>query len=394
MSKIDKLLEKFCPNGIDYLSLGEIVNILDNLRKPVAKDKRVEGQYPYYGANGIQSYINDYIFDGVFILMGEDGSVVNKDGTPVLNYVSGKIWVNNHAHVLQEKNDGPTLKYLYYALSVTKIDYLVRGTPPKLNQANLRSILLPVPPIEVQNEIVRILDNFTELEARTKQYEYYRNKLLDFSTGSVGVPRIDKMLAEMCPNGVERNVISKIFTLKNGYTPSKAKKEYWENGSIPWFRMEDLRTNGNILSESIQHVTPSAIKGNLFPANSIIISTSATIGEHALVLVEHVSNQRFTNLTPNSSYKDRINMKYMNYYMFIVSEWCKSNTNVSGFASVDMNGFRNLEIPIPPIEVQNEIVRILDNFSEYVASITHGLPAEIAARRKQYEYYRNKILTF
>src|SRR5690554_4884155 len=260
-------------------------------------------------------------------------------------------------------------KFLYYYLNR---NHQLLKYDDKTNQTNLRKgqiedVLIPIPQIEVQNEIVEVLDKFTELEteletkleARTKQYEYYRNKLLDFSTGSVGVPRIDKMLAEMCPNGVERNVISKIFTLKNGYTPSKAKKEYWENGSIPWFRMEDLRTNGNILSDSIQHVTPSAIKGNLFPANSIIISTSATIGEHALVLVEHMSNQRFTNLTPNSSYKDRINMKYMNYYMFIVSEWCKSNTNVSGFASVDMNGFRNLEIPIPPIEVQNEIVKIL-----------------------------------
>lgn len=90
--------------------------------------------------------------------------------------------------------------------------------------------------------------------------------------------------------------MSEIFEMKNGYTPSKAVTEYWENGIIPWFRMEDIRKNGRILSDSILHITPQAVKGGkLFHANSIILATTATIGEHALIIADSLANQRFTN---------------------------------------------------------------------------------------------------
>lgn len=187
MNTIKQLIEKYCPEGVEYKKLGEVCEILDSQRKPVAKGKREKGKYPYYGANGIQDYVNNYIFDGTYLLIGEDGSVINADKTPVLNWASGKIWVNNHAHILAEK-DNALLRFIYYALQCINVSDIVRGTPPKLNQANLRSIEIPVPPLSVQREIVRILDNFTsleaeleaELEARRKQYEYYRDQLLSF----------------------------------------------------------------------------------------------------------------------------------------------------------------------------------------------------------------------
>ena len=103
---------------------------------------------------------------------------------------------------------------------------------------------------------------------------------------------LESLLKQHCPNGVEFKELGELFTIKNGYTPSKAKAEFWEGGTIPWFRMEDIQANGRILKDSIQHITPQAVKGELFPANSIIISTTATIGEHALVIVDYLSNQR------------------------------------------------------------------------------------------------------
>ena len=189
--------------------------------------------------------------------------------------------------------------------------------------------------------------------------------------------------------------MSEVFEIKNGYTPSKAKLEYWTNGTIPWFRMEDIRTNGRILEDSIQHITPEAVKGGrLFPANSIILATTATIGEHALIIADSLANQQFTNLSIRKSLVNELDMKFFFYYMFIVDEWCKSNTNTSGFESVDMVKFKKLQIPIPPMEEQQRIVAILDKFETLVNDISEGLPAEIAARRQQYEYYRNKLLTF
>lgn len=189
--------------------------------------------------------------------------------------------------------------------------------------------------------------------------------------------------------------MSEIFEIKNGYTPSKAKPEYWTNGTIPWFRMEDIRTNGRILEDSIQHITPEAVKGGrLFPANSIILATTATIGEHALIIADSLANQRFTNLSIRKSLADELDMKFFFYYMFIVDEWCKNNTNTSGFESVDMVKFKKLQIPIPPMKEQQRIVAILDKFETLVNDISEGLPAEIAARRQQYEYYRDKLQTF
>ena len=203
--------------------------------------------------------------------------------------------------------------------------------------------------------------------------------------------KLQDLIKELCPDGVEFMRMDEVFEMRNGYTPSKANDRYWNNGTIPWFRMEDIRQNGRILSDSIQHITKEAVKGGrLFPANSFIIATTATIGEHALIIADSLANQRFTNLTIRKSLVEQILDKYLFYYLFIVGEWCKNNTNISGFASVDMSKFRKLEIPIPPIEVQNEIVRILDTFTSHAAE----LQAELQARKEQYEYYRNKLLSF
>lgn len=195
--------------------------------------------------------------------------------------------------------------------------------------------------------------------------------------------------------GINWKMLSEVFDIKNGYTPSKANKEFWKNGTIPWFRMEDIRENGRILNDSIQHITPQAVKGGkLFPANSIIVATTATIGEHALITVDSLANQQFTFLSKKVNRYNELDVKFFYYYMFVIDEWCKNNTNVSGFASVDMNKFKKLMIPIPPIEEQERIVAILDKFDSLVNDISEGLPAELTARRQQYEYYRNKLLTF
>ncbi len=186
-----------------------------------------------------------------------------------------------------------------------------------------------------------------------------------------------------------------IFEMRNGYTPSKNNPLFWEGGTIPWFRMEDIRDNGRILSDAIQHITPAAIKSKgLFEANSFILATTATIGEHALLIADSLANQRFTNLKVRKSLSDKFLTKFIYYYMFIVYEFCKNNTNVSGFASVDMGKLKRMPFPVPPIELQEKIVAILDRFETLVNDLTTGLPAEITAVKEQYEYYRNKLLTF
>lgn len=203
--------------------------------------------------------------------------------------------------------------------------------------------------------------------------------------------KIDDLIAKLCPEGVEFRELGEVFTIRNGYTPSKKIAKYWEDGTLPWFRMEDIRKNGRILSDSIQKITPQAVKsGGLFPAGSIIMATTATIGEHALLTADSLANQRFTFLTRKSELLGSLDEKFVFYYCFELADWCKKNTNVSGFASVDMNGFKKFQFPLPPLAVQREIVDILDKFTQLEAE----LEAELEARKKQYEHYRNQLLTF
>ena len=198
--------------------------------------------------------------------------------------------------------------------------------------------------------------------------------------------------------GVAWKTVSELFDLKNGYTPSKSKKEFWEGGTIPWFRMDDIRQNGQILDESLQKISESAVKGGkLYSANSIIIATSATIGEHALITVPHLANQRFTVLSLKKEYIKKLDIKFLFYYCYLLADWCKKNTTISSFASVDMDGFKKFPIPIPcpenpkkSLAIQTEIVRILDAFTALTAELT----AELSARKKQYNHYRDRLLTF
>ncbi|WRA85601.1 restriction endonuclease subunit S [Helicobacter pylori] len=203
--------------------------------------------------------------------------------------------------------------------------------------------------------------------------------------------KIERLLQTLAPKGVEFKTLEEVFEIRNGYTPSKNNPEFWKNGTIPWFRMEDLRENGRILKDSIQHITPKALKGKkLFPKNSIIISTTATIGEHALLIVNSLANQQFTFLSKKANCDIALDMKFFFYQCFLLGEWCKNNTNVSGFASVDMTAFKKYKFPIPPLEIQQEIVKILDAFTE----LNTELNTELKARKKQYQYYQNMLLDF
>ncbi len=202
--------------------------------------------------------------------------------------------------------------------------------------------------------------------------------------------RLSEMIKDLCLDGVEYKKLKEIFDTKNGYTPSKSNESYWENGTIPWFRMEDIRENGHILSDSIQHVNLNAIKGALFPANSIIVATSATVGEHALITVPSLANQRFTYLMLKHEYANAFDIKFLFYYCYKLDLWCLSHLNQGSFPSVDMKQFSQFEIPVPPLAIQNEIVKLLDNFTELTAELT----AELQLRKKQYSFYRDSLLNF
>jgi type I restriction enzyme S subunit len=164
----------------------------DSMRKPVTSGKREAGEYPYYGASGIVDYVKDYIFDGDYLLVSEDGANLLARSTPIAFSISGKNWVNNHAHVLKFDCYETRRFVEFYLNSIDLALYISGGAQPKLNQKNLNRIEIPLPSQERQKYIVDILDRFdaicndltsglpAEIEARQKQYEYYRDRLLSF----------------------------------------------------------------------------------------------------------------------------------------------------------------------------------------------------------------------
>lgn len=175
-----------------FKALGNISENLDFMRKPITSGLREKGNIPYYGASGIVDYVKDYIFEGDYLLVSEDGANLLARNTPIAFSISGKNWVNNHAHVLKFNTYTERRFVEFYLNNIDLTPYISGASQPKLNKNNLSNIKIPAPPFEEQQRIVTILDKFEtltnsivdglpkEIELRRKQYEYYREKLLSF----------------------------------------------------------------------------------------------------------------------------------------------------------------------------------------------------------------------
>lgn len=370
MSKLKELIAELCPNGVEYKALEKCCVILDKKRKPITKSARTNGEYPYYGANGIQDYVDNYIFDGTYVLVGEDGSVITKRGTPVITWATGKIWVNNHAHIIEEIS-GVSLRYLYHFLQTVDVTPLIHGNIPKLTGKDFKNISIPVPPPPVQEEIVRILDSFTsltaELQARQKQYEYYRDQLLTFDVHGGGTSEVQwKTIGEIC----------RIYA--GGDAPkSRMSKEKSEQYTVP------IISNG---------VGKNAIYGYTDEAKvtetAVTVAARGTIGYAEYRDYPYYPIIRLITLIPIAT--DELNPKYLYYCL----QGRQYSVPITGIPQLTAPMIRQVEIPIPKLEIQKKIVHVLDNFDAICSDLNIGLPAEIEARQKQYEYYRDALLSF
>ena len=394
MSKLDELIQQYCPDGVEWKPLAECCNILDGKRKPITKGARQSGSYPYYGANGIQDWVADYIFDGTYVLIGEDGSVITPNGTPIVNWAQGKIWVNNHAHIIAEKT-GVLLRFLFYFIQTIDIHNLVHGNIPKLTQSDLKELEIPVPPLPVQEEIVRILDNFTELQAelqaelqkRKQQYNYYLDNLLNFNRGGQAEVRWMKM--------------SDIGTFYSGL--SGKTKEDFQSGNAKFISYVNIFNNPSLITDVDDRVKilEGERQNTIQYGDLLFTGSSETPDECGMcsVLTHHTEEKLYLN---SFCFGFRFNdlsginpefMKFLFRSSVIRKLICKTANGVTRF-NISKKEFAKIVIPIPSLAEQDHIASVLDKFYFLVGDLSTGLPAEIEKRRQQYEYYRDKLLTF
>jgi len=425
MNKIVELIKNYCPTGVQKKSLAEIGVILGGMSGK-SKDDFAGGNSKYITYMNIYKNpqtdlnVNDYVNikenENQHQLKKGDVLFTGSSETPdecgissvVCDEVLEPIYLNSFCFIFRTEEgifNPHFLKHLFRSYEIrNQIGKTANGvTRYNVSKKLFAKVEIPIPPMEVQNEIARILDNFseleaeleTELEARTKQYEYYRNKLLDFSTGSVGVPRIDKMLAEMCPNGVELRTIEDIGTYRRGSFPQPYGLAKWyddENG-MPFVQVVDVENDKFLLApDTRRKISVEAQQMSVFaPVGTLIVTIQGTIGRVAITQYEAYIDRTLLVFKDTDKNINKTFLAYVLKQKFALEEKTARGSTLKTITKEELKSFL---IPIPPLEIQEEIVKILDTFSEYVTSISQGLPAEITARRKQYEYYRNKLLTF
>lgn len=358
MSRVDELIKELCPNGVVFEEIGAVVEIKNG------KDWKTErpGKIPVFGSGGqMDVYVQEASCAGPSVLLPRKGSLA-------VQFVDAPFWNVDTVFYTKCNPEQLDIKYFYYVMERVDLSRIsTSSTRPSITQTALKKLVIPVPPLEIQLEIARILDKFTqleaeleaELEARRKQYVYYREQLLtagDSDTKSVMLKDISDMKAGKSIPAAE---------ISDEYSES-TPVPCFGGGGMRGYVAESNQTGGKVLIGR-----QGALCGNVAWASDDFYAT-----EHTVV----VSAQ--SELDPRWAFHKFIAMNLNQY---------ASKSAQPGLA---VKKLKTLEIDLPPLVRQREVAAILDKFDALVNDISTGLPAEIAARRKQYEYYRDKLLSF
>lgn len=417
MSNLEELIERLCPDGVEYKEINDCTIKVQNIKwkSYVGEDKQYIDLSSVDRERNIITETQNIDADTApsraqQIVMKDD--IIFGTTRPMLKRYciipekyDGEICSTGFC-VLRAKTDIINPRWLYHNITTNNFFAYVeknqQGTSyPAISDTIVKAFKLPVPPLEVQREIVRILDNFTflttelaaELAARQKQYEYYRDLLLTFK------PNESTILNERT-NELEINApvswlkLGECCVVQSGGTPSKKNADYWLNGKIKWLsssvcqnKKEVTNITGYITEEGLKHSSAKIMN----KGTTLIALVGATIGKRAFLQYEAAINQNIAGIYPKN--KNLLLPEYIYYISETLYEKFLGLTN-GKLAMANLSFVRNLEIPVPQLEQQQRIVDILDCFDTLCNDISSGLPAEIEMRQKQYEYYRDKLLTF
>lgn len=394
MSKLQELINKLCPNGVEYLNLGNVCEFKRG--KALSSKNVIKGPVPVMaGGQKPSFYHNTPNRTGETIVVAGSGAYAG-----FVTYWNIPIFVSDAFSV--HPNDRLLTKYVFYYLKnfQEKIHATKKGAGvPHVHGSDIAKFSIPVPPIEVQEEIVRILDSFSdyaaelqaELQARKQQYEYYRNLLLTFNPSAYGCGTDDEQKDGVTTWGGHNYKIEwkKLGEIGNICMCKRILKHQTNTKSgIPFYK---IGTFGKVADSYIsEDLFMEYKKKYSFPQKGeILISASGTIGRAVIYDGEDAYFQD-SNIVWINNDESMVLNKYL-YYFYQIVDWNVEGGTIKRLYNTNLS---NTPIPIPPLELQEKIVAILDRFETLVNDLTNGLPAEIAAVKDQYEYYRNKLLTF
>ena len=385
MNRLDNLIHEFCPHGVVHTRIADISTVLRGKRL-TKNELTTAGAFPVFHGGleplGFYSQKNREADTTMVINVGASAGTVG--------FCERDFWSSDGCFCISHSEHALS-KYVYYVL-VNQQSFLMskvrKAGIPTLDAKVVENLQIPLPPLAVQQEIVRILDSFTELTAeltaeltseltaRRKQYEHYRDELLTFGDDVPMVP-----LGEIC-------------NVQAGGTPSKKEKQYWTDGTIKWLG-STVCQNQKTVDSVTDYITELGLEkssARIMPKDSTLIAlVGATIGKVAFLPFEAAINQNIAGVYPK--HPDKVNPSYV-YYACTMLYPEFIGISQGKLALANLSFVRGLKIPLPSIEVQEHTAAILDRFDAICNDLTSGLPAEITARQKQYEYYRNKLLTF
>ena len=402
MSRIRGLIEKYCPNGVDYRPLGELGELVrgNGMPKTDFTDSGVGcihyGQiYTYYGTWATKTKSFVATSSAAKLAKVDPGDLVITNTSENLEDVckavawlgNGQIVTGGHATVLKHHQDPKYLSYYLQtpAFFASKRKYATGTKVIDVSAKSLALIRVPVPPLEVQREIVRILDTFSaleaeleaELEARRRQYDYWASALLDQW------------------DGVSSAEFGAVATIVRGASPRPIQQFLTprEDGA-PWIKIGDVAAGGKYITGTAQRVTPAgADKSRRVYPGDFVLSNSMSFGRPYISKIEGCIHDGWLAI---SGFRDSFLPDYL-YYLLrsapIQAEFAR-RAGSGTVRNLNADIVKSVVVPLPTMETQARVVGILDKFDALVNDLSVGLPAELAARRRQYEFYRDRLLSF
>jgi len=342
--------------------LEEVCEILDSRRVPITAKDRVAGPYPYYGANGVQDYVAEYIFDDELVLLAEDGGHFGSADKPIAYRVSGKCWVNNHAHVLKAKNC-IDIDYLCYSLMFRDVSDIVNGaTRQKLTQADMRKIEIPLLPLEEQRLVVDKISKAFELIALRKEQlakldELVKSRFIELFIGK----------------GYPQKTVDEVSLGKGEYGAQSASSAY-DPTRPRYVRITDINDDGTLNNDVVSSTNfDDDEQYKLEYGDFMFARMGATVGK-TYAFIE--GNQIFAGyLIRYRLNKSVINPRYLFWYTKLdeYRNWVKLNQSGAAQPGINAKKYGSLQIPLPPIEEQNAFAAFVEQVDKSKLTIQQSL---------------------